>query len=616
MTTEEQRPQDAQQPSAAAAETENSRQSAPEQTFVFSTTQPAVDEPPAASPEPVPPAADAPAEPAAAEPVSVVSEASEVVAESAPVAAEQPAPMAGASPIADAPSAEASAPGTAATADAVDPVTAALQTSINTADAGTAGRPSDRLREKLGSRGDEVARASDIARGSEDVKALRPETPAYEGPIDIPAVDDLDASIEEQIKAAIADGTDLAAAAVGPDVPAELQGIVAGASPADAAAGATDAEVGIGSKIKGIVQQIHHDDVFLEAGLRSSLVVSLKQFPDNKPPTVGDEVEVIVDSIDGDSLLRARLPRAKHKASGDWAALAAGQVVDCFVTGINKGGLQVTVSNLKGFLPASQVDVGYVSNLEGFVGQKLTVQVTEVHARKRNLVVSRRILLEAERAEAEGEFWKTLELGQEMDGTVKTIKNYGAFVNLGAIDGFLHIGEMSWSRINHPGDVLKEGQQVQVKILKIDPEKKRVSLGMKQLVQNPWQSASEKYASERIVSGRVSRVADFGAFVELEPGIEGLVHISELAWRRVGSVKEVLSEGETREFKVMEVDTKRKRVSLSLKALEQRPESDRPAPVDEPEPEAVRRRPAPDLRGGMGGQTKGSGLFGNPSDFS
>jgi small subunit ribosomal protein S1 len=176
------------------------------------------------------------------------------------------------------------------------------------------------------------------------------------------------------------------------------------------------------------------------------------------------------------------------------------------------------------------------------------------------------------------------------------------------------VGEISWSRINHPNEVLKEGQQIQVRVLKIDKEKNRISLGMKQLVQNPWMGLNEKYPSERIVSGKVTRVADFGAFVELEPGVEGLVHISELAWRRVGSVGEVLKVGDEKEFKVLEVDAKRKRVSLSLKALEQKPESVRKAEAEEEDSRPARKANL-DLRGGMGGSSGAGGMFGNPSDF-
>ena len=398
--------------------------------------------------------------------------------------------------------------------------------------AAEASESAQRIREKLGQQTD------NRARGSEDVKSLRPDMPTADAPVDIPEADDLDSSLEAEIASAMNGGSadQSASEATAPSSPTESPVATSG----------EEEEIGPGSRVKGVVQQIHGDDVFVEAGLRGSLIVSLKQFAENKQPSVGDALEVTIDSVEDDGLYRGHIPRARHKAGGDWNALAAGQVVDCQVTGTNKGGLQVTVSNLRGFLPASQVDIGYVAELESYVGQKISVQVIEVNPKKRNLVVSRRVLLEADRQGAQEDFWKSLEVGQEYSGTVKTVKNYGAFVNMGPVDGFLHIGEMSWSRINHPNEVVKEGQEVQVKVLKIDPEKQRISLGMKQLIQNPWQSASEKYASERIVEGRVSRIADFGAFVELEPGVEGLVHISELAWRRVGSVKEVLSEGDVR----------------------------------------------------------------------
>ena len=289
------------------------------------------------------------------------------------------------------------------------------------------------------------------------------------------------------------------------------------------------------------------------------------------------------------------------------------------VTAVNKGGLQVSVSSLRGFLPASQVDMGFAGNLEQYVGQKLTVQITEVNPKKRNLVVSRRALLQAERAEGEGAFWAQVEVGQSYTGTVKTLKDYGAFINIGPVDGFLHIGEISWARINHPRDILAEGQQLEVKILKLDPEKKRISLGLKQLAQNPWASAAERYATGTVVNGTVTRLAEFGAFVELEAGLEGMVHISELAWRRVSSVGEILKVGDSREFQVVEVDTKRKRVSLSVKALEKRPEppcSEKTAEEPESAPEEPRRPRNTNLRGGTGTSGGGRGLFGNPSDFT
>jgi len=287
------------------------------------------------------------------------------------------------------------------------------------------------------------------------------------------------------------------------------------------------------------------------------------------------------------------------------------------VTGINKGGLEVTVSNLRGFLPASQVDLRFVGDMQQFVGQKLTVQVVEANPKKRNLVVSRRNYLIAERQEAEENLWKTLATGQVFQGTVKTIKDYGAFVDIGGVDGFLHVGEMSWNRIRHPSDLLAEGQAVEVQVISLDPDKKRIGLGMKQLVANPWQLAADKYAPGKTVSGRVTRTADFGAFVELEPGVEGLVHISELDHQRVRRVSDVLQEGQTIDVQVLEVIPDRKRISLSVKALKEKPAEAKPADEDlapSAAEEYARRHRGP-LKGGTGGASRG-GLFGDPGRFS
>jgi small subunit ribosomal protein S1 len=439
-------------------------------------------------------------------------------------------------------------------------------------------------------------------------EAAAPAKESRSGKIEIPAADELETALAAEIAAAQSVDTSVPVSVGGEEAPATEGGE---AAPAKA--------VGSGSKVKGVVQAIHGGEVFLDAGLRQNVVLQLTQFPEGKHPAVGDTLDVIIDSEDADGLIKGRIPRARHRASGNWEALAAGQVVDCMVTAVNKGGLQVSVSSLRGFLPASQVDMGFAGNLEQYVGQKLTVQITEVNPKKRNLVVSRRALLQAERAEGEGAFWAQVEVGQSYTGTVKTLKDYGAFINIGPVDGFLHIGEISWARINHPRDILAEGQQLEVKILKLDPEKKRISLGLKQLAQNPWASAAERYATGTVVNGTVTRLAEFGAFVELEAGLEGMVHISELAWRRVSSVGEILKVGDSREFQVVEVDTKRKRVSLSVKALEKRPEpprSEKTAEEPESAPEEPRRPRNTNLRGGTGTSGGGRGLFGNPSDFT
>lgn len=443
-----------------------------------------------------------------------------------------------------------------------------------------------------------------VSATQEQSQASAPAPPRRpSAPVEIPTqVEDLDADLEAEINAALSQPE-----VQQPEVEQDL------------AVGDTEeaSELEPGTKLKGTVQTVGAENVFVELGFRSPGILQVRQFETGKLPKVGQSIEVIVDRVEADDgLVVLNLPRGRRKVSGDWSALTKGQVVDCMVTKTNKGGLEVSIGNLRGFLPAGQVDLHYTSDLEPYVGQKLTVQITEVNPRKRNLVVSRRAHLEVARKEAEKELWKTLEVGQKHSGRVKTLKDYGAFIDLGGVDGFLHIGEISWQRIRHPSDALREGQEVEVTVLQLDPEKKRIGLGMRQLTQNPWLAAAEKYLSGSQVSGRVTRTSDFGAFVELEPGIEGLIHISELDHRRVKRVTDVLKEGQQVDAKVLEVDPDRRRISLSLKAL-----TDAPEPVTKSDEDLApsagqkfeRKRKTP-LKGGTGGSV-GGGLFGNPSDF-
>ena len=371
----------------------------------------------------------------------------------------------------------------------------------------------------------------------------------------------------------------------------------------------------LNSRATGTVQSIHAGDVFLDLGFRLPGVLQLRMFEGTEPPVVGAQLQVVVRKIDeNEGLIAVNLPRGKQRLGGNWDAVEVGQVVDCTVTKTNKGGLEVNVGSLRGFMPAGQVDMSFVENLEVFVGQKLQVKITEANRHKKNLIVSRKALLQEEREESEGEFWAKLVKDQEYSGTVKTIKDYGAFIDLGGADGFLHIGQVSWNHIRHPGEVLKVGQSVNVKVLEVDPEKKRISLGMKQLMQNPWFTAAEKYVPESTVKGKVTRIAEFGAFVELEPSIEGMIHISELDHKRVRRVTDVVNIGDEVEAKVLEFDATKKRVSLSLKALKAAPASE--VKPEEPDaPPVIAKKKREELRGGTGGGL-GGGMFGNPNDFT
>ena len=350
-----------------------------------------------------------------------------------------------------------------------------------------------------------------------------------------------------------------------------------------------------GQHLTGRIQSIHADNVFFELGYRSPGVIPLRQFVSGKKPEVGQRMEVLVDRIAAEEgLIHLNLPKGVRRIAGNWESLAKGQIVDCLVNRTNKGGLEVTVSGLRAFLPSSQVELGFISDLTPYVGQKLRVEVMEVNPRKRNLVVSRRAFLQIERKEAEEKFWETVDVDQTYTGKVKTIKDYGAFVDLGGTDGFLHIGEMSWHRLKHPSELLQEGQTIDVKVLSLDREKKKIGLGMKQLVQNPWTTAADRYPANSTVSGTVTRIADFGAFVELEPGLEGLIHVSELDHKRVRHPSDVLKVHQVVTAQVLDLDVERKRIGLSLKALIARPEEKKvEAEPEAPEPSIQRKRERP-----------------------
>lgn len=420
--------------------------------------------------------------------------------------------------------------------------------------------------------------------------------------VEIPRDDDLDAGLEAELEAALA-GESAPPAPVSPNETAEASG--------------SDAELTPGQKITGSISSIAGDNIIVDLGVRTAGVLPARQFA-KQQPEVGQKVEVVVDAINEEEGTAAvSLPGGSRKPAGNWDAVAVGQVVDALVKKTNKGGLEVMLGGLRGFMPASQVDLGFVSDLDQFVGQKLTAKILEVNPQRRKLVVSRRALLAEERKEKEGELFEQLEKGKTVTGKVKSIKDFGAFVDLGGADGLLHIGQISWSRINHPSDVLEVGQEVEVQILDVDVEKKKISLSMRQLQANPWSLAEQTYPVGSPVTGTVSRVTDFGAFVKLEPGVEGLIHISQLDHKRVRAVSDVVREGQEVEAKVMEVDTGRRRISLSLKAMTASPTPD-PEMMDMPPQEDDRRRRRKqrgDLRGGTGGGGRG-GLFGDPSDFN
>ncbi|MCS6852116.1 MAG: S1 RNA-binding domain-containing protein [Gemmataceae bacterium] len=368
-----------------------------------------------------------------------------------------------------------------------------------------------------------------------------------------------------------------------------------------------------GGRKKGKVLRVHGADVFVEVpGGRSCGVLPLDQFPEG-PPALGTEVEISIEGYDEANglLILTRRGAAVH---ADWSTVAVGMVVEARVTATNKGGLEVDVNGLRGFMPISQIDIFRVETPEQYLNERLRCLVVEVNPKERNLVVSRRALLEKEREEQREQFWREVQEGQVREGTVRTVKDFGAFVDLGGADGLIHVSEMSWGRVRDATEVLQPGQRVKVAVLKVDREARKLSLGLKQLTPSPWDNIIDKYPFHSIVTGKVSRITDFGAFVELEPGVEGLIHISELAPQRVRRVTDVVQLEQEVQAMVLDIDVASRRIALSLKAAaarmaaeaEEEPEetTEEEVPVKPPKPRTY------ELRGGLGDRAEPSPLSG------
>jgi len=334
----------------------------------------------------------------------------------------------------------------------------------------------------------------------------------------------------------------------------------------DGQAGASAAAPAVGQGVRrGKVIAIQGDDVFVDMGGRSEGVLPAEQFSEEPLPVVGDTIEVVIDGYDaGEGLLR--LSRQGAVLAAAWETLEEGQIVEGRVTGHNKGGLELDIQGIRAFMPVSQIERFRVDDLSGYVDQKLRCCVSEVDRAEHNVIVSRRDLLDAEAAEAAKQLRASLAEGRVVAGTVRSIMPYGAFVDLGGVDGLLHVSDMSYARVEKCEDVVQEGQQVEVMILKIDAESDRISLGLKQVTPDPWLGAEHKWPVDSLATGRVTRLADFGAFLELEPGVEGLIPISEITFqRRIKHPGDILAEGDTVRVRVLNVQPDQRRISLSVK---------------------------------------------------
>ncbi len=322
-----------------------------------------------------------------------------------------------------------------------------------------------------------------------------------------------------------------------------------------------------GGKKIGRVLSIHGGDVFIAVpGGRSEGVMSITQFPEGVP-AIGSEVEVDIQGYDpADGLLKlSRMGQAQ--AVSNWSSVAVGMNVEAKVIETNKGGLSVEINGIRGFMPFRELDIYRVEQPEQFINQKLICEVIEMNPEERNLVVSRRSLMERERERQKEHFWANINVGDVRTGTVRGIKPFGVFVDLGGADGMIPASELAWSRVDNPEDAVKLNQQVQVKVVRIDDVAKKISLSLKALTASPWDTIKERIQIGSQVRGKVTRTAEFGAFVEIEPGIEGLIHISEMGMNRVRRVRDVLQEGREVDVQVVNIDLEQKRIGLSLKAI-------------------------------------------------
>jgi small subunit ribosomal protein S1 len=342
-------------------------------------------------------------------------------------------------------------------------------------------------------------------------------------------------------------------------------------------------EINEGEVVHGTVVRVDKDEVLVDIGYKSEGVIPVAELTIRRSVnpadevSVGEEIDALVltkEDTEGRLILskkRARFELAWKKIEG---AAESGEPVDGKVIEVVKGGLILDLG-VRGFLPASLVDIRRVQDLDEFMGRELRCKVIELNRSRNNVVLSRRAVLEDERKEMRQAILDRLSPGDVIEGQISNIVDFGAFVDLDGMDGLIHISELSWSHVNHPSEVLDIGQTVKVKVLDIDRDRQRISLGLKQTQSDPWQQVLDSYREDDVVEGRVAKVVTFGAFVEILPGVEGLVHISELAAHHVENPREVVSQGQAVNVRILEIDGDRRRLSLSLKRVE---EGEQPVP--------------------------------------
>ena len=331
-----------------------------------------------------------------------------------------------------------------------------------------------------------------------------------------------------------------------------------------------------GSLVEGTVSAVKDGDAFVDIGYKSEGVVPVEEFGDGAEVKVGDKVTVMLRELENDKTGMVVLSKKAADDKIRWEKILERYVEGSVVTGTIKsavrGGLLVQIDDVEAFLPGSQIEVAPVKELESYVGQTFDFKVIKISNERRNLIVSRRELIEGTMAEKKAELMASLQKGEIRKGRVKNITDFGAFVDLDGLDGLLHITDMSWARIKHPSEMLKVGQELDVMVLDVDRERERVSLGLKQIQPNPWDAIQEQFPVGSRVSGKVVNLAPYGAFVEIAPGIEGLVHISEFSWtKRVARASDMLSIGDEVQVVVLSIDLENQKIALGIRQTQENP---------------------------------------------
>jgi small subunit ribosomal protein S1 len=329
----------------------------------------------------------------------------------------------------------------------------------------------------------------------------------------------------------------------------------------------------VGDRIKGKVSSVKEKHALIDFGYKIDAILPIGEISNVHIEKVadvlkeGDEIEAVITKINEEEVVVSKKRVDNEKA---WVELREkqekGEVFEVTVAEVVKGGLVADVG-LRGFIPASQVERHFVEDFSDYVGRTLRVKVIELDEEKNKVILSQRAVLEEEEAKARQERIAAIQVGDVLEGTVSRITSFGAFVDIGGVDGLVHISEMAWHRVESPQEVVQEGDKVQVKVLKVDPSQEKVSLSLKATQPSPWQKAAEEIKAGDTVKGVVKRLAPFGAFVEVRPGVEGLIHISQIANKRIGTPQEVLKEGQEVEAKVLDVNPEEERMSLSIREL-------------------------------------------------